>query len=316
MSTGQKYVFTITLLIFLTAFNTAVQADGNLIFFVVDPAGDDHGPGYYLYPEHAVFQQGKGLFDVVEFKIYEESTYYEFQFEFINLVDVWNSRFGFSLPMIQIYIDNKKGGSIALFEKGAKVTLNPKYPWEKLLKINGWGVSLYVPQDRNKQVVDFTVSGEDVPWVIKDPQIKVEKNWIKLKLKKAKIGPLKGANLFILIGGFDPFGYDYFRGIRAELNSWFFAAEGDHDINYAPRVIDLIVPPKYSQEEMLADYNTGYAQIEPVHIGLDQGVEQKAFYIYIVIFLILAILIYFSIKIIEKRLGVSKDAEKEEQTGD
>lgn len=315
MSSGHKYVLTISLLIFITTFYAAAQAEDNLIFFRVDPAGDDYGPGYYLYPQHEVFQKGEGLFDIVEFKIYEKNSQYEFQFEFTKLVDVWNSRFGFSHPMIQIYIDNEKGGSIALFEEGARVKLNPEYPWDKLLKINGWWVSLNVPKDRNKKVVDFTVSGDDVPWVIKNPDIKVKENWIKLKIDKEKIGPLQGANLFILVGGFDPFGYDHFRGIRDELNSWFFAAEGEHDINYAPRVIDLIVPPEYSQSEMLNDYQIGYAQIEPVKVGSENGIEKKDYYVYFVIFLILSALLFLLNKIIKKRFGVNGDAEKQRQKG-
>jgi len=313
MSSGHKYVLTISLIIFITTFYAAAQAEDNLIFFKVDPAGDDHGPGYYLYPQHEVFQKGEGLFDIVEFKIYEDSSQYEFQFEFTKLVDVWNSRFGFSHPMVQIYIDNEKGGSIALFEEGARVKLNPEYPWDKLLKINGWWVSLYEPLDRNKQVVDFTVDGKEVPWMINNPELKVQDNWIKLKIDKEKIGPLQGANLFILVGGFDPFGYDHFRGIRDELNSWFFAAQGDHDINYAPRVIDLIVPPEHSQEKMLDAYEIGYAQIEPVYIGHDQGREKKDYYVYIVIFLITSVLIFIFIKKIQKRLGVNGNAEKQEQ---
>jgi carbohydrate-binding DOMON domain-containing protein len=316
MSWGQKCILSITLLLFLTTFYTAAQAEKSLIYSTVDPGDDDHGPGYYLYPEHEVFQQKEGIFDLIEFKIYEEDAQYEFQFEFTNIIDVWNSRFGFSMPMIQIYIDNEKGGSIALFEEGAQVKLNPEYPWDKLLKINGWWISLYVPQDRNKKVVDFTVSGEDVPWMIKDPAVEVKKDWIKLKIDKDKVGPLQGANLFILVGGFDPFGYDHFRGVRNELNSWFFAAEGEHDINYAPRVIDLVVPPEYSQEEMLDSYQIGYAQIEPIHIGNDNSFEKKDYYVYIVMFIIFSVSIYFSIKIIKRRLGVNRDAQESEQAGD
>lgn len=316
MIRGRKYILSISIIIFLTSVLSVVCAEDNLIFSRIDPAGDDYGPGIYQYPQHEVFQRGEGLFDIIHFKIYEENSYYEFQFQFTNLIDVWNSRYGFSMPLIEVYIDNEKGGSIALFEEGANVKLNPKFPWDKLLKINGWWISLYVPQDRNKKVVDFTVSGEDVPWVIKNPKIKVEDNWIKLKIEKDKIGPIKKSNLFVIVGGFDPFGYDHFRGIRDEVNSWFFAAEGIKNIDYAPRVIDLIVPPEYSQAEMLSKTQEGLAQIEPIFVGEDNGVSKRDYIIYIIIFFLLIILIYFLEKTLKRRFGVTEDVEEEQQKSD
>lgn len=312
----QKIKLTLFILFSLLILSTAVQAEKKLIFSKIDAAGDDYGPGYYQYPQHEVFSSQNGIFDIVKLKIYEDDIFYEFNFEFTELVDVWNSRFGFSMPIIEIYIDNNEKGSTKLFEKGANVKLNPKFSWNRLIKINGWWISIYKPEDRDKQVIDFSVSGEDVPWVIKNPDVKVQDNWIKLKIKKDKIGNLKQANLFILVGGFDPFGYDNFRGVKDEINSWFFASVDDLNIANAPRVIDIINPPEYNQSKMLSDYQSGLAQIEPVYIGKDN--EQKKYYYcsYVLIFITLSITIYLSKKFLKRKFGVKKDEENQKKGSD
>jgi len=314
MKVDHKYIVGISILIFLTSFNMAIQAEDDVLFSRIDPAGDDYGPGNYKYPQHQVFQKGEGLFDITGFKIIELEETYEFQFEFTKLVEVWNSRYGFSLPLIEIYIDNEKNGSTELFENGARVRLNSEYPWNKLLKINGWWISLYTPDDRGKNVVDFSVTGDDVPWVLKNPKISVEKNQIKLQIKKEKIGSLKNSYLFILVGGFDPFGYGHYRGVRDETNRWFFAAEGEENIENAPRVIDLIVPPEYNQVDILSDYEENYPQIEPVYTGEKNKFIANGYYIYLILLILLSAIIYVFEKIIIRRSGVKEDAEEEQES--
>lgn len=314
MKKGHKYIVGIFILIFLTSFNMVIQAEDDVLFSRIDPTGDDYGPGHYRYPQHPVFQNYDGLFDIIEFKVLELEKKYEFQFKFTKLVDVWNSRYGFSLPLIEIYIDNEKGGSTELLEKGANVRLNPEYPWNKLLTINGWWISLYSPDDREKDVVDFSVTGDDVPWVIKNPEISVEENRIKLKIEKDKIGSLKNAYLYILVGGFDPFGYGHYREVRGEVNTWFFSTEGKANSEYAPRVIDLIVPPENSQTELLSDYEEDYPQVEPVYTGDKKGFIKSGYYIYLILLLLLSLIVYVFEKIIIKRSGVKEDAEKEQES--
>jgi carbohydrate-binding DOMON domain-containing protein len=194
--------------------------------------------------------------------------------------------------------------------------LNSEHPWNKLLIVNGWWVSIYTPDDSNKRVVDFTVTGRQVPWLIDDPNITVDNNLIKLIIEKQKIGSLDKASLYILVGSFDPFGYDYFRGVRTEKNSWFFAAPEVDDLTYAPRVIDLVVPPEMDQTEILSSYEDDYPQIEPIYIGKKNVFGEYSFYIYFIIFIILIIISYIVVKTIKKRSGVTDNADKQEQESD
>jgi carbohydrate-binding DOMON domain-containing protein len=203
-----------------------------------------------------------------------------------------------------------------LFEPGAQVRLNPENPWNKLLIVNGWWISLYTPDDSNKRVVDFTVTGQEVPWLINDPDINVNNNLIKLNIEKDKLGSFDNAYLYILVGSFDPFGYDYFRGIRKEKNSWFFAAPETEDLTYAPRVIDLIVPPEMDQTEILSNYNDDYPQIEPIYIGQKKMFGEYGIYIYLIIFALLLIISYIAVKTYKKRSGVTDNVEKNEQESD
>jgi len=309
------YILSITVILLFILIFSPVHAEDNLIFTRIDPAHDDFGPGNYVYPQHEIFQD-KGLFDITKVSVYDRENHYEFNFHFTKLVDVWNSRFGFSLPIIQIYIDNEKGGSDQLFEPGAQVRLNPENPWNKLLIVNGWWISLYTPDDSNKRVVDFTVTGQEVPWLINDPDIDVNNNLIKLNIEKDKLGSLDNAYLYILVGSFDPFGYDYFRGIRNEKNSWFFAAPNTEDLTYAPRVIDLIVPPEMDQKEILSNYNDDYPQIEPIYIGQKKMFGEYGIYIYLIIFALLLIISYIAVKTYKKRSGVTDNVDKKEQESD
>ncbi len=87
---------------------------------VKDPEGDDHGPGTYTYPTDSVFKSG--VFDILKFKMTEESDDWVLEFYFKDLGDnPWNGPNGFSLQIIEVYFDFKKGGNtsaIKMFPDG------------------------------------------------------------------------------------------------------------------------------------------------------------------------------------------------------
>jgi len=315
MSKFHKYIILLSLFMIITLFYFCTQVKAEIILSIIDPAGDDYGTGNYTYPQADVFQKGKGLFDITAFNIIEETSKYEFQLKFNELIDVWDSTFGFSLPLIEIYIDNAKGGSFELFSEGANVKLNPAYCWNKLLKINGWWVSLNVPNDKSSDLIDLIIAEDDLPWIIKNPEIEVKDNWIKLKVDKEKIGSLDGSYLYIMVGGFDPFGYNYYRGVKNGVDHWFFNLEGEKNTELAPRVIDLIVPPEYNQYKLLSRYENDYPQIEPVYVKrTEQKTEQmeQDYYTYFAFFVLLFVLVNLMLNIIKRRSGVKEDDKEKE----
>ena len=74
-----------------------------------DPAGDDNGPGEYVYPTDAVYTTGS--FDLTKFcmKVKGNKANAEVSVN-SNLGDPWRMGVGFSVQMIFIYIDNAEGG--------------------------------------------------------------------------------------------------------------------------------------------------------------------------------------------------------------
>ena len=91
-----------------------------------DPSGDDKGPGTFKYPTKSDYI--KGSFDMTELSITDKGSTLEFKVRFkAKIKDPWKSKSwggnGFSLQMVQVYIDTKKGGS-----RNALPGMNVKFP--------------------------------------------------------------------------------------------------------------------------------------------------------------------------------------------
>ena len=255
-------------LIFVFFFSLIIQADetNNWTYSIQDQIADDYGPGTYQYPTSKIFSTQKGLFDLQQFTVKELNENYILKFKFGNLTDPWESKFGFSLPLIELYIDNQKGGAKELFQKGANVKLDPEHSWNKLFKLSGWWLRVYNPTDKAKLEMGFNEDVEETPWEIKDCKVKVDNdnNTISVELKKQILGPLKGSHIFVLVGSFDPFGQDHFRSVSQEPSSWNFSDTEHDNLKYAPRVIDTIFPGDTEQKKALAKFEEDYPVLEPI----------------------------------------------------
>ena len=91
-----------------------------------DPAGDDKGPGNYEYPTKSLY--AKGSFDITEVAIKDKGANLEFKVTVRTKVgDPWKSKSwggnGFSLQMVQVYINSKRGGM-----RSALPGINIKFP--------------------------------------------------------------------------------------------------------------------------------------------------------------------------------------------
>ncbi|QTL97037.1 hypothetical protein GM661_03110 [Iocasia frigidifontis] len=267
---------------------------GEFFFSIDDPEGDDFGPGTYEYPSDEVFQPYQGLFDITNFAIAKDEGQYIFRFRFKQLKDPWNSKFGFSLPLIHLYIDNQRGGSTELFKKGARVRLDEHYPWNALLEISGWWVRVFEPGDQDKED-DFWYAEEN-PWELKNVDLRVKNNEIYLYLDQAVTGPLEGAEIFLLVGSFDPFGPDYLRELSNRPSAWNFYDRVGRDLENAPLVIDLLTPNKVSQIDILQKYDADrLAEITPVKVS-DQEGNLLYIYYFIALTFFLGLLILIAYK--------------------
>lgn len=244
----------IIITLFLIFIGTAAaETDYDVIFNHRDAEKDDFGPGTYEYPQNEIFQNKGNLFDIRVFTILESDRYYLFRFNFSNLTDPWNAEHEFSLPLIELYIDNDQGGKSSPFYQGANVTFEEDFKWNKFIKLSGWWVRLFTPNSKEKDVFNLNeISAED-PYQAETAEVTAENNTIDLKIAKSELGLLDNSKLVLLIGSFDPFGYDHFRSFTDEKSSWQIYAETELDINKIPRVMDILVPEGRSQREILTE---------------------------------------------------------------
>ena len=118
-----------------------------------DPRGDDKGPGTYKYPTGPEYT--KGSFDITELTIKDKGATLEFKVTVAaKIKDPWKSKSwggnGFSLQMVQVYIDTKKGGS-----RSALPGLNVKFPKgqapDKVVFISPQPKSKIISEVKNKK---------------------------------------------------------------------------------------------------------------------------------------------------------------------
>lgn len=297
----KKLILICLLLILLSGFSAADQLlaaesevssrDLEVLAEFSDPPGDDHGPGYYAYPDHDVFAPQKELLDLLRFSLKRDLTreFYRFEFEFARLTDPWDSRYGFSHPLIHLYFDTEEGGSSELFREGANVRFNPEYSWNRHLRISGWWVRLMKPEDDPWDMIrDLNIDAETSPWDVEEAEITTEGGLIRLELPREKLGRLEGARLYLLVGAFDPFGEDYFRGLQKYPSNWSFHTDRQVNLDYAPRVIDYLQQEKGVQEETLADFEEDYPEVRSVKIPEREAPLRENFFLLIVLGYLLA----------------------------
>ncbi len=248
----KRLAILIFIIIYLRIFFTAANAESSkVIFNHLDGIGDDYGPGSYSYPQNQIFQDQGHLFDIKSLTIFENKSEFIFRFSFSKLIDSWGAEFSFSLPLIELYIDNDLGGSNQLFQKGANIRFQSDFYWDKFLKISGWWVRVFNPESQKDNLLninELTLAG---PYSVENLNLDKENNTLYLSIPKTEIRSLKNSKILLMIGSFDPFGYDYFRSLSKDKASWQILSNNEIEIEKAPRVLDILVPGGESQKEIL-----------------------------------------------------------------
>jgi hypothetical protein len=114
-----------------------------LLFEAEDPVDDDHGIGVYMYPENQEFVPG--VFDLTYLKVYEDQdNNIVFELTFRNLGgNPWNAPHGFSLQLVEIYVNDGTGTETAPIPVSATDNENTAHvrienAWKWALRANGW----------------------------------------------------------------------------------------------------------------------------------------------------------------------------------
>jgi carbohydrate-binding DOMON domain-containing protein len=230
------------------------EVKGVVLADIKDPEGDDHGPGTYTYPTDSVFKPG--VFDLLEFKLIEQTDSYVMQFRFKNLGgNPWNGPNGFSLQIIEVYLDFKKGGNtspIKMFPDGpgSNVNPDPKHPWDVAFRIAGWDYgNLIVLANGTVYQGEMQISADPASNTI---IVKVPKMYLNISDDYGLWGD-------VIVGSQDGYGPDKWRNVAVKAEQWKGGGADPQAVinNVAPRVYDELVPAgfKPTQEQQLKSYD-------------------------------------------------------------
>jgi|GEM_PF-127513 len=240
-----------------------MEVKGVPIVDLQDIEGDDHGPGTYTYATNKVFVEDH--LDLLRFRMLEQTDAYVMEFYFKELGgNPWNGPNGFSLQIIEVYLDFKDGGNssaIKMFQDGpgSNVQLDPEHPWDIALRIAGWdyGNLIVLPNGEAKQG-ELQISADPTKNAI---IVKIPKDYIEINEEYGLFGA-------ILIGSQDGYGPDKWRPVAVEAEEW---KGGGADVDAViagvqPRVYDILIPEgvKPTQEEMLKTYDAKEGKLATV----------------------------------------------------
>lgn len=213
------------------------------IISFIDPVGDIHGPGNYRHPE--LIEDFKGSLDLRKIVVDEKYGERVITVEFSALDNPYSAPFGFSLPIIDIYVDiNKRPGlgRTALLD-GRKAYTVSEDAWEYCISISGWEKAVYNTAGRKIGEPQISVSPLDKTINIFVPEELISasiENWGVIPVVMAsdeegrliKVKADKGDNL------------DEFRGRKIESDT---------------NIIDVIVPSGSRQKDILGANRRGRA---------------------------------------------------------
>ncbi|ABS61456.1 glucodextranase DOMON-like domain-containing protein [Fervidobacterium nodosum] len=236
------------------AIKTPTMLSGNVIAKFADKIGDDYGFGTYVYPKDPAFAPYKGLWDITEVTVLENDEAYVFSIKFAEMTNPWASPKGFSHQLVNIYLDTKAGGKTSTYKEGARVQF--KEPWDYFIKVAGW------PDDR---IVFATADGKEIPEAIiyeADPADKV----IHIIVFKKYLEVKTGIKAYILSLSQDGYGTDHIRPVSKDPTQWTLGGYPVDSKDFAPYVLDTIVPEGQKQEDILKSYVPGqsYATLIPI----------------------------------------------------
>ncbi|MCK6547106.1 hypothetical protein L6R52_14750 [Myxococcota bacterium] len=130
---------------------------------LVDPSGDDNGPGEYKYPTDQVYKPGS--FDMTKLEIVPSGDTVEFRLSVASRIeDPWDSKAwggnGFSVQMAFIHIDTSTGTGVQDSLPGTNVRFAADQAWDRVVLISPQGptrvnseIEAKAPQWKDKIIV-------------------------------------------------------------------------------------------------------------------------------------------------------------------
>lgn len=263
------------LFIVLLTYASASAAE-QIHFSVHDPVGDDHGPGYYVYPKNPVYAPGS--FDLTNFEVNSFKGVVKFEFTFKKAFytsggiksptgGVLRSEVGadFYLQNIEVYIDKDgltgAGESVLLPGRGATIASGSE--WERAILITPLPsiaeaeIKKTSSQFAGKVLIpkDYVVSGNKVVCEVSTKEIgEPDPYWGYIVIvTPADFGAAKEKPLPLSVMGYPVEEALLLRPVKQGVGGWDFG--GGDPSGLSPNIIDMIVPSGESQEKVLSSYN-------------------------------------------------------------
>jgi carbohydrate-binding DOMON domain-containing protein len=223
-----------------------------LVLQVEDPAGDDTGPGTYVYPMDAVFE--RQVFDLRSFTVATDEHSLIFTFELYGpLTNPWGSPNGLALQTLDMYVDTDPGQATGarMLLPGRNAALAEGFGWEAAMWAEGWTPQFLRPDEQGAPIQDGQITFR----VISD----AESQRISLRVPRGALGegdPTQWAYAAVLLSqdGFPSPGVWRVREVEPEASQWRIGG-GPVDANHT-RILDIAWPvqAEVTQQQMLADY--------------------------------------------------------------
>ncbi|MBC8452249.1 MAG: hypothetical protein H8D65_00165 [Spirochaetes bacterium] len=225
--------------------------DSKPFLLINDAAGDDHGPGNYIYPTDAVFIDG--AFDIVSFTAAENEDFYLFTYTLDAPVqNPWGSGSNLSIQTFDIYIDTDAGAGTGRkdFLEGRNVSLQEGDGWEYAVWVEGWNQKLILGQD-DQSISE--VSGTPVKVLVDEEEGRV--TILVHKEAMADAGSVENWGIAAAVLGQEGYpspGVRRVRDVQDTASQWKFGGAGG--VSNPTRVIDLAVPDStgWNQEDVLS----------------------------------------------------------------
>ncbi|MEZ4632039.1 MAG: glucodextranase DOMON-like domain-containing protein [Deinococcales bacterium] len=198
---------------------------------IQDPSGDTVGAGDLNPPTTAIFRN-MDAFDALAFSVEKASTF-GFDLKLADVSNPWQLAYGFSLPIIEVYVKLGPGESRENLLTGSGMRLEGG-SWNYVFKITGDHFQVYSP--RADELIDVTeVIGAN---------LSLEDNLLKIRSNLKLSGSL---SVYAMIGSYDPFSPSGWRSIQASPSAWALSSA-----NQDRPVIDVIADSFSLQEKALS----------------------------------------------------------------
>jgi carbohydrate-binding DOMON domain-containing protein len=229
--------------IVLVCLYPAVALAGSVV--LKDPAGDDNGPGDYVYPTASEYKKGSFDFTKVEIKDKGDKLQIKLHVK-AKVEDPWKSRDwptrgnGFSLQMAFLFVDtdHKPGSGHKSGLPGLNVRFQEDARWEKVVVISPQG-NTRLKSEINTKAREFKDA------IVLPAKVKVSGKKIIATVRKKDLGePAAGWGYQLVMQsneGYPDSGDLLTRKVNEVRGEHRFGGGRDDDCD--PHVIDILVPP-------------------------------------------------------------------------